>query len=70
MPRNDTDTNSGKISLQETIIKILVFTLTASRLNSKVYHFSLGLSRIILASHSTGHTKNLKLNGYNMKSRL
>jgi len=36
MPINVTVTNSGKISLQETIIQILVFTLAASRLNSKV----------------------------------
>jgi len=40
MPINITVTNSGKISLQEFIIRIFVFTLAASRLNSKVYIFS------------------------------
>jgi len=40
MPINVTVTNSGNISLQETLIKILVFTLAASRLNSKVYLFT------------------------------
>jgi len=34
MPINVTVTNSGKISLQVCVIKILVFTLVASRLNS------------------------------------
>jgi len=69
MPINVTVTNSGKISLQETIIKILVFTLAASRLSSKVYtFFHLGYHG--LYSPLTGYTKNSKLNGYNMKSRL
>jgi len=44
-------TNSAKITLQETIIKILVCTLVASRLNSEICLFSFGLSRIIFASH-------------------
>jgi len=48
---NVTVTNSGKISLQETIIKTLVFTLASSRLNSIVYIFSRGLSRIIFAAN-------------------
>jgi len=51
MPKNVTVAHSGKMSLQETIIKILVFTLAVSRLFSKVYLFSLRLSRIIFASH-------------------
>jgi len=42
MPINVTVTNSGKISLQVFIIKILLFTLADSRLNTKVYIFSLG----------------------------
>jgi len=63
MPINVTVTNSGKISLQVFVIKILVFTLAASRLNCKVSLVSLGLSRIIF-------TTNSKFNGYNMKSRL
>jgi len=48
MPKNVTVTNSERISQQENIIKFLVFTLAASRLNSKVYLFSLRQSRIIL----------------------
>jgi len=68
MPINVTLTNLGKISLQETVIKMLVFTLEASRLKSKANLFSLGLSRIIFAFHSS--QKNSKLNGCNMKSRL
>jgi len=39
MTINVTLTNSGKIILQVTIIKILVFTLAASRLNFKVFLF-------------------------------
>jgi len=39
MPINVTATNSGKMSLQVFIIKILVFTLATSRLNYKVYPF-------------------------------
>jgi len=39
MPINVTVTNSGKILIQETIIKILVFTLAGSRLNLKVCIF-------------------------------
>jgi len=50
MPRNVTVTNSGKIAQPE-IIKMLLFTLAASRLNSKVCLFSLGLSQIIFAAH-------------------
>jgi len=53
MPINVTVTNSGKISPQGIIIRIFVFILVASRFNSKVYHFSLGLSRIIFNSHSS-----------------
>jgi len=41
MPINVLVTYSENISPQENIIKILVFTLAASRLNSKVYLFSL-----------------------------
>jgi len=37
MPINVTVTNSEKISLQVFIIKMLVFTLPASRISSKVY---------------------------------
>jgi len=51
MPINGTVTDSGKISLQVFIIKILVITLAATRLSSKVYLISLRLSRIIFASH-------------------
>jgi len=51
MPINVSVTNSGKISLQETTIKILVSTLAASRLNSKVSLLSLGQSRIIFVAH-------------------
>jgi len=47
MPINVTVTNSGKIALPE----VLVFTLAASRLNSKVCLFSLGLSRMIHDAH-------------------
>jgi len=36
MPINVTFTNSRKTSLQNTKIKILIFTFAASRLNSKV----------------------------------
>jgi len=64
MPIIVTVTNSGKISLQEFVRKILVFTSAASRLNSKV--FQLGLSRIIFVTH-----KKLKIEyGFNMRSRL
>jgi len=41
MPISGTGTNSGNMSLQVLLIKIVVFT--ASILNSKVYVFSLGL---------------------------
>jgi len=50
MPINVTVTNSGKITLPE-IIKMLLFTLAASRLNSKDCLFSLGLSRRIHAAY-------------------
>jgi len=54
MPINNvTATKPGKMSLQEIVIKILVLTLAASRLNSKVYFFHLGC---IFASHWS-HTK-------------
>jgi len=59
MPKNVTVTNSGKISLQETIIKILAFTLAASRLKSKVCLFSLDYHG--LYSLLTGHRKKLKI---------
>jgi len=62
MPINFTVTNSGKVF----IVKILVFKLAASRLNSKVCLSSLGMSRTIYAAH----TKNSKLNNYNIKRRL
>jgi len=65
MPINVTVTNLGKILLQETIIKILVFILAASGLNSKIYiFFPLRLSRIIFA----GRTKHSKSYGFNMGS--
>jgi len=60
MPINVTFPDSGKISLQIFILKILVFTLAASRLNSKVYLFSFGLHG--LYSPPTSQTKNSKLN--------
>jgi len=68
MPINATVTNSEKISLQEFVVKILLFALTASRLNAKVYFFHLvchGLYTVF-----TGHTKNSKLNGFKMNGRL
>jgi len=68
MPINVTVTNSEKISIQETIIKVLVLTIAASRLNSIVSLFHLGCHG--LYSLLTGHTKNSKLNGFNMKCRL
>jgi len=68
MPINVTVTNTGKILLQETIVKILVLTLAASRLNSKVYLFSFGVSRIV--SDAPWSHKNSKLKCYNIKSRL
>jgi len=52
MPINVTVTNSGKIALPESV-KMLVYTLAASRLNSKVCLFSLGLSRCSLVTHKT-----------------
>jgi len=68
MPINVTVTFSGKILLQETITKMRVFTLAASRLNSKLYLFSLGVVpdyiRFLFSF------PNSKLNGYNMSSRL
>jgi len=54
------------ISLQENIIKILKFTLAASRLNSKVPFFNWAVTDYVRWSHK----KKSKLNGYNMKSRL
>jgi len=54
MPINVTAKKPGKMPLQEIVIKMLVFTLAASRLNSKVYFFHLGYN--IFASHWS-HTK-------------
>jgi len=68
MPINVTVTNSGKMALPEFINKMLLFTLAALRLNSKVWLFSLGLSRRIHAAPWSGIRA--KLNGYNMKSKL
>jgi len=53
MPINVTLTNSWKIAPQVFVIKILVFTLAASRLSSKVYLFHLGWYSLL-----TGHTEN------------
>jgi len=53
MPINVTVTNSGRIALPEIIKKVLVFTLAALRLNSKVCLFLLGLSRCTLVRHKT-----------------
>jgi len=69
MQKNVTFAYSGKISLRVFMIKILVFTLAASRLNSEVYLFSLELPWTIFAAHWS-HKKKRKLNGYNLKSRL
>jgi len=51
MPINVTVTNSGMIALPEIIKKMLLFTLAASRFNSKVCLFSLGQSWRIHAAH-------------------
>jgi len=58
MPKNGTVTNSANISLRETILKILVFTLAALRLNSKVSLFSFTLA---VTDYIRSHKK-LKIN--------
>jgi len=67
MPINVTVTNPGKISTGNHN-KILVFTLAASKLFILFYFFTWACHGIY--SLLTGHTKNTKLNGFNMKSRL
>jgi len=61
MPVNAAVTNSGKISLQETTIKIFVFTLASSRLNSKIYLFHLGFHGLLRYLLLSGHKKKIKM---------